>query len=238
MENALELVKSFNASAGQPSVDAEDQVSKSVAELRARLILEELGELMEASGHFDVFENVLANALRKTRSHIKKEGIQTTHQPHLVLDGMGDLLVVVLGMAVSLGLDKHLPVAFERIMEANMSKFELTLEEASELLAEKTKKNPKESYSLRKTGHVSGDYYVVVDSGDKVVKSESFKQPDLSDLVSVVEVVTHRPYEPKRKGVGRPRKSDSAKSNSASTNISHSDNVGMEPATEPEPATI
>ncbi len=101
------LVKLFHLKASQVVNDKPTEIDKETRILRLRLINEELCELAEAFGYEPVDDSFVWH--------------DTPFDLVEVADALGDLLYVVLGTAVSCGID--LEPIFNEINRSNMSKF-------------------------------------------------------------------------------------------------------------------
>lgn len=127
--NMIEKVHAFHVKFGQHHPEAPAEMPASIASLRKKLVLEEATELVLAIDRGELDEQ---------------------------LDACVDLLYVVVGTVVSLGMTNVLEEAFERVHHANMQKV-LT---------------PSRHESKR-------------DSAHDIVKPEGWKKPVLTDLVKL-----------------------------------------------------
>lgn len=104
--------------AAQETPDRPTMPDRAVRELRLKLISEELAELAEAFGYYlyneDDSKGVGAPSLAL---------VPCGHTPNMVeaYDAILDLLVVVIGTAVAMGL--HVEPGWEEVHRSNMSKF-------------------------------------------------------------------------------------------------------------------
>lgn len=91
---------------------------RSVRELRLKLISEELAELAEAFGYYLYNEDDSKGVAAPTLALVP-----CGHTPNMVeaYDAILDLLVVVIGTAVAMGL--HIEPGWEEVHRSNMSKF-------------------------------------------------------------------------------------------------------------------
>lgn len=146
-------VKDFMKTGGQSTPDTLDSkllLNKDLVTLRLNLIDEELKELKKGVHEHDMTE---------------------------VIDGIGDLLYVVYGMAAAFGIDAD--NIFNIVHESNMSKFCKTEEEAY-----KTVQSYQELYNTGKSSYDSptyklhnGKYVVYNKSTNKILKSINFFPP-------------------------------------------------------------
>lgn len=104
--------------AGQETPDRPTMPAASVRELRLSLISEELAELAKAYGYYLYTEDDSKGATAPALSLVP-----CGHTPSMVeaYDAILDLMVVVIGTAVAMGL--HIPPGWEEVHRSNMSKF-------------------------------------------------------------------------------------------------------------------
>lgn len=113
MKNYQDMVKEFHMEFGISVMPVPCIPEKKISLLRCRLILEELEELVEAFDQNDIIE---------------------------VADAIGDLLYVVLGTAVSCGI--NIQPIFEEIHRSNMTKKGGVLREDGKLIKPPTYSPP------------------------------------------------------------------------------------------------
>lgn len=102
-----DMVREFHEVFGHPVANVAENLSVSYRQLRLDLITEELGELIEASGFTD-FEC----------SFTHSEG--SIQNPVEMADALGDLVYVIYGFAIAMGID--LDRVVEEIHNSNMTK--------------------------------------------------------------------------------------------------------------------
>ena len=150
----FQRVKEFNKVFGNP---VHDTVQKEIFDNDPKtvkkcvdLIREEFNELEEAVKNKDLVETA---------------------------DALGDLIVVVQGMACHLGLD--LDVIFDQVHKSNMSKICQTEEEAKETVRKYKEEDARyDSPNYKPTG--DGRFVVYNESTKKILKSHLYKPVDLS----------------------------------------------------------
>ena len=165
MTKEQQSVKTWMTKAGQECPDKPTLPSLEVRKLRARLILEEALETINKGLAIDVrFDDSLLDPWVEIR---KIHFFAAADLPDLIelADGMADLQYVNLGTAVACGID--LEPIFEEVCRSNDSKF-WSGSEVDYL------KNP--SYSFRSVGD---NEFCATDSGGKIMKSPSFRKPNL-----------------------------------------------------------
>lgn len=158
----FEKVRDFNLQFGVPSFDSPQlnvfTEHPDLVNLRMNLIREEMSELEEAVKNHDYTETV---------------------------DALSDILYVVYGMGVSIGM--NLDKAFDIVHSSNMSKLCKTEEEAQQTVkwyqdqyAEG--KLPYDTAAYRKS--TCGDYWVVFNSSTgKILKSINYHVVDFSEVM-------------------------------------------------------
>ena len=110
MNKQIEEVRTFMIACGQAAPDEPIQsLEESVANLRVKLIAEELNELGVALG-LDILVNVTDYECPLMFDQVE------------VIDALADLLYVVYGCAVAVGHHKLLPKAFQKVHFSNMTK--------------------------------------------------------------------------------------------------------------------
>ena len=154
--------------AGQECPDKPTIPSLEVRKLRARLILEEALETVEFGLGIKVVATVNDCGANYCGAILDLE-FETSggREPDMIelADGMADLQYVNLGTAVACGI--NLEPIFEEVCRSNDSKFW----SGSEV---DYVKNP--SYSFRSVGD---NEFCATDSGGKIMKSPSFRKPNL-----------------------------------------------------------
>jgi len=110
-----------------------------------------------------------------------KEAVQKNDMTE-VIDALGDILYVVYGMGVSLGID--LDKAFKIIHESNLSKLCSTEKEAIASLAHYKTLPDFANTNIAYRQSKYGNFFVIynVDTG-KILKSILFKLPNFSELI-------------------------------------------------------
>lgn len=111
MKAEQEMVREFHVCAGADIQAQPTQLSFATACLRAELIIEEWKELLEAMGVKEIDGQVFD---WDDSEYLKYDRVK-------VADAIGDLLYVVLGTAVSCGLDAQ--AIFHEVHRSNMTKF-------------------------------------------------------------------------------------------------------------------
>lgn len=158
----FEKVKDFNQQFGVTCFDEPQRdiftSDPKLVELRMNLIREEMRELEDAVKTHDYTETV---------------------------DALSDILYVVYGMGVSIGID--LDAAFDIVHSSNMSKLCKTEAEAQETVAwyrmqYEDGKLPYDSPAYRKS--TSGDLWVIFNqSTGKILKSINYRVVDFQNLI-------------------------------------------------------
>jgi predicted HAD superfamily Cof-like phosphohydrolase len=112
-----QMVYTFHAMYDMPRPKSHQNLSVSRRELRLNLILEELGELIEASGFKTQISEIAVGGSRG----VYAEHIEGSKQdPIEMMDALGDLVYVIYGMAIEMGLD--LDSVLKEIHASNMTK--------------------------------------------------------------------------------------------------------------------
>lgn len=158
----FEKVRDFNLQFGVPSFDHPQldifTQNPQLIQLRMNLIREEMAELEEAVHNHDYTETI---------------------------DALSDILYVVYGMGVSIGM--NMDNAFDIVHCSNMSKLCKTEEEAQATVAWYTEQyslgtQPYDSPSYRKS--TCGEYWVVYNkSTGKILKSINYHLVDFSEII-------------------------------------------------------
>lgn len=100
---------------------------------------------------------------------------QSTHGDTAVLDALGDMVWVCIGMMRAMGYDPH--KVMKIIADSNYSKFCVNEDEAKASVAEYAKKGVQATY--RKVGSL---YIMYRMEDDKILKGINYKEPDWSEL--------------------------------------------------------
>lgn len=141
----LKKVIDFMTTANQPVVEDPAIPNEKRVKLRLDLIKEELKELEEAIEQKNLTE---------------------------IMDAFCDLEYVLLGAIVEFGMKDCFQENFNEVHDSNMSKFDITLEDAT-LTREKYQNEVVQKY-------VNGLYVTFRKEDMKVLKSHSYKQPTIS----------------------------------------------------------
>jgi predicted HAD superfamily Cof-like phosphohydrolase len=123
MQNAQKQIREFMVKAQQETPDRPTMPDRAVRELRLKLISEELAELAEAFGYYLYNEDDYNEDDSKGVGAPHLALMPCGHTPNTVeaYDAILDLLVVVIGTAVAMGL--QVAPGWEEVHKSNMSKF-------------------------------------------------------------------------------------------------------------------
>jgi predicted HAD superfamily Cof-like phosphohydrolase len=112
-----------------------------------------------------------------------KEATQKKDLPGAV-DAIVDLLYFAFGTAVEMGCQNILVEAFDRVHQANMSKFAPTVEEANRTVEEYKKQGISTYWRVKMINHTTNFviYFSDGEKAGKVAKYVDWKKPDLTDL--------------------------------------------------------
>lgn len=151
MKEAIEKVVEFNETGRRPTIT--NSPTEKDEELVISLIKEEVAELHDAiiSGN-------------------REE----------CLDALCDILFTTFGAAYYLKLDNVLPEAFNRVCDANMSKFCTSLQEVKDSQDAYTEKGIETVFSVHKEKMI-----IMRKLDNKILKSILWKKEDFSDLIKI-----------------------------------------------------
>jgi len=151
MNSYIEKVVEFHRTFNAPIEDNPIIPNEDRCNLRVKLIQEELNELEEALNKSDIIE---------------------------AADACGDLMVVLCGTIIELGLTNTFDEIYQRIHDSNMSKSCVDLEEVDETLKYYN------SLNIDCIVNKSNDRYIINRKEDnKILKSINYKKVELSDII-------------------------------------------------------
>ena len=171
MNKTLESVSEFHKTFGAPVLDNPQIPDEDRVRLRLTLILEELGELAEASGAAKVFNEMMKN---KVADFEDKPEVMDMGE---ALDALCDLQVVLNGSTLEYGLQDKFDEAFDEVHRSNMSKA-CTNKEDAEASVDKYQKQGIETV-LEK---VNGKYVIYRAADHKILKGINYFSPDISQF--------------------------------------------------------
>ena len=172
MNKTLESVSEFHKTFGAPVLDNPQIPDEKRVRLRLALILEELGELAEASGAAKVFNEMMKN---KVTVFEEKPEVKDTAQ---ALDALCDLQVVLNGSTLEYGLQDRFDEAFDEVHRSNMSKACMNEEDGLASIHKYEKEGVKTQLE-----QVNGKYVIYRAADHKILKGINYFSPDITKFV-------------------------------------------------------